>query len=68
MKVRITRVSKDYDPEVKGSFVEMIKGEPRWFIEVNTIQDILDLAKKYKASIIIHRSGPELEIYDGYRE
>ena len=39
-----------------------------WFIEVNTIQDILDLAKKYKASIIVHRFGPELEIYDGYRE
>ena len=72
MKMRITRTSKDENPEVEGSYEERVKWGHSvgryWFIEVETIQDILDLAKKYKASIIVSRFGPELEIYDSYRE
>jgi hypothetical protein len=72
MKVRITRTSDPKNPKVKGAYEQRIKWghsvDRYWFIEVETVQDILDLAKKYKASIIVNPFGPELEIYDTYRE
>ena len=72
MKVRIIRTSKDENPEVEGSYEETIKWGNSvgryWFIEVETLQDILDLAKKFESAIIVHPFGPVLENYDIYRE
>ena len=37
-----------------------------WFIEVETLQDLLDLQERLGSPLIL--DGEHLEIYDGYRE
>jgi len=69
MRCEITRVweeiTKDYcksNGKLKIEFVEK-----KTFIELNTIEDIIELAKKVDCEIIIDKDG-EVEIYDNYRE
>jgi hypothetical protein len=67
MKFRITRTSSylSKGQPCGGAFKE---GD-RWFIEVPTIDDLMELVKAQDKIIVSSRNGiPELEIYDDYRE
>ena len=67
MKFRITRTSSylSKGQPCGGSFKE---GD-LWFIEVQTIDDLMELVKAQDELIVSLRDGiPALEIYDDYRE
>lgn len=81
MKFLISRTSnrnmEDIEEARKEDYVEeIIKGKPKvvegWFIEINTLQELLNLKTRFNEELIITtRYGtdiPEIEIYDDYRE
>ena len=41
-----------------------------WFIEIETLEELLDFANAEGSRVIVHRNGENqyLEIYDGMRE
>lgn len=46
-----------------------IKGEPGWFVEVESLEDLMALNQRYGVLIIsTHEGVPSIEIYDDYRE
>lgn len=81
MKFLISKTSsenmEDMEEAKQEEYVqEIIKGHPKvvkgWFIEINTLQELLNLKTRFKQDLIITtRSGtdiPEIEIYDTWRE
>lgn len=50
-----------------------IYGDPMWWIEISTIDELLALSREVKEPVIVFPDGcvgddPEIEIYDSYRE
>ena len=68
MRCEISRTCKEITEEYcrnKGVDIEIVDGES--FIELVTIEDIIDLSKKVNCDIIIDDKGV-VEIYDDYME
>ena len=72
MKFEITRTSMDGNPEIEGAVEEtVVRGNyvrQGWFLEIDSLSQILELGVRYNASIIVNAISSKLEIYDSYRE
>lgn len=72
MKFEITRTSMDGNPEIEGAVEEtVVRGNyvrQGWFLEIDSLSQILRLGVRYNASIIVKAISSKLEIYDSYRE
>ena len=81
MKFLISKTSdenmEDMEEAKQEEYIqEVIKGEPEvvkgWFIEINTLQELLNLQTRFKHELIITTGFgtdmPEIEIYDTWRE
>ena len=53
-----------------GQFIYRDFEETEWFINIDNLKDLLELAEKYGGEIIINTKTktPPVEIYDTYRE
>ena len=76
MKFIVSRTSGDLlHPEIapcERVFQEIVKGEPVWFVEISSLEELMGFAGKYMP-IIIEKSyfAPhywKIEIYDDWRE
>ena len=72
MKFEITRTSMDGNPEIEGAVEEtVVRGNyvrQGWFLEIDSLSQILELGVRYNASVIVNAISSKLEIYDSYRE
>ena len=72
MKFEITRKSMDGNPEIEGAVEEtVVRGNyvrQGWFLEIDSLSQILELGVRYNASVIVNAISSKLEIYDSYRE
>lgn len=51
------------------NYTEYTIGDERVFIDINTIEELLDFVKKYSDVIIsLDEENPNIEIYNDYRE
>lgn len=69
MKFTVTRTSQwdNEKPCERAKFDEVdIWGDKRWYIEINTIEELMAFKREVGVPIII--GSDSIEIYDGYRE
>lgn len=81
MKFRVTRTSNWWgdNPKCEEAFQEEVviyegteneKTVMEWFVNIDTLQELIEFINKYegRAVIIIDRLEPTIEIYDDWRE
>lgn len=73
MEFRVTRTSISLSWGKESPCEEAKKQGDAWFVEINTLEELLNFMDKYEKEIIISRDldNPqiiEIEIYDTYRE
>lgn len=79
MKFKVNRTSSyiEKNPPCDGAILEKVIKESYykkyiWSIEVNTLEELIQLANKTDCPIIVFKceenDEPEIEIYDDYRE
>jgi hypothetical protein len=66
MKFRISRTSEGRGQQPKPCKNATLEGD-KWYIELNTLDELVALAKEVDEEIIIGKDN-DLEIYNDYRE
>lgn len=70
MRFQITKTSKDQKQPCDGAIFEETDYVDGWFIEINSLEELLGLKKRYGELILTTDYGniETIEIYDDLRE